>query len=361
MKKVICIIEDLNSGGAERQLTGLAVLLKEAGFEVEVWTYYPGDFYLPTLLVADVKYRYLQNAQSKVKRIPVFYKELHKAAPDVVIAYLDTACLIACIIRALGVKFNLIVSERNTTQHISFRDRLKFFLYRYANHIVPNSYTQTEFIKEHFLHLNDKLTCITNFVDTDKFKPEETVCRSADKSIRILTVARIMPQKNVLNYIHAVNKIVDRGYKIKIDWYGQTLDPAYYRLCCEAIKTYNLENIFRFSPPKSNIIAEYQTADLFCLPSYYEGFPNVVCEAMSCGLPIVCSNVCDNAKIIDERYNGLLFNPNMIDDIACKIMEFIDADEKTKQRMSIRSRHRAVKMFSKTAFVQDYKDIVQMQ
>ena len=47
MKKVICLIESLGSGGAERQLTYLASQIKGRGYNVEVWTYYPNDFYAP--------------------------------------------------------------------------------------------------------------------------------------------------------------------------------------------------------------------------------------------------------------------------------------------------------------------------
>ncbi|WP_195460952.1 glycosyltransferase family 4 protein [Alistipes sp. D31t1_170403_E11] len=358
MKKVICLIEDLNSGGAERQLTGLAVLLKEAGYDVEVWTYYPGDFYLPTLLEADVKYRYIRDAQSKVMRIPVLYNELRKISPDTVIAYLDTACLVACVIKALRLKFNLIVSERNTTQQLSFRERIKFFLYRYANHIVPNSYTQAEFIKEHYPRLSDKLTCITNFVDIDKFKTESEYISPVGKPLRILTVARVMPQKNVLNYIHAIKKVVDRGGKIKVDWYGQAFDGSYYEQCRDMIKVYNMEDIFQFYPPESDIITKYQTADLFCLPSYYEGFPNVVCEAMCCGLPILCSNVCDNTMIVSNRQNGLLCDPHDSNDIANKIIEFIDMGTVSRQKMKLLSRQRAVKIFSKEAFACKWRYII---
>ena len=68
-KKIICLIEDLCSGGAERQLTGLAVLLKEQGYDVEVWCYYPNNFYLQTLVDGNVPYRYIPKAESKKKRI----------------------------------------------------------------------------------------------------------------------------------------------------------------------------------------------------------------------------------------------------------------------------------------------------
>ena len=59
----------LGSGGAERQPTYLASQLNGKGYEVQVWTYYPNDFYANVLLDAGVKWRYLADAQSKVRRI----------------------------------------------------------------------------------------------------------------------------------------------------------------------------------------------------------------------------------------------------------------------------------------------------
>lgn len=355
-KKIVCLIEDLNSGGAERQLSGLAVLLKQQGYDVEVWTYYPGDFYLHDLVDAGVKYRYIARAQNPFNRIPVLKKELNKHRPDTVIAYLDTACIVACIIKLAGGKFNLIVSERNTTQKLSFKERLKFFCYRFADHIVPNSYTQTEFVKKHYPHLAKKLTCITNFVDTDRFSPSDG--ETDNKAVRILTAARIMPQKNILNYIHAIRDVVNRGHDVKVDWYGQRFDGNYYDECLKAVEECGLQRIFHFHQPEKDIVRQYRSADLFCLPSYYEGFPNVVCEAMSCGLPVVCSNVCDNSRLVTSGVNGYLFAPDSTEDIADALSEFMLLGEAGRRKFAAASRNMAMTKLSKTSFITKYRNII---
>ena len=79
--------------------------------------------------------------------------------------------------------------------------------------------------------------------------------------------------------------------------------------------------MFEFRPPQNNIQTEYQKADALCLSSIYEGFPNVIGEGMSCGLPILCGDVCDNATLVDES-NGMLFNPFDEEDMKKVMLQF---------------------------------------
>lgn len=356
MKKIVCLIESLGPGGAERQLSGLAVLLKEVGYDVEVWCYYPNDFYKPTLDLHQVPYRYIAAARAKQKRLWVLKRELKRHNPDTVIAYLDMACMVACVIKAIGGKFRLIVSERNTTQHLSLRDRMKFLLYRIADHIVPNSHTQADFIKTQFPHLAKKVCCITNFVDTERFAP--AIMQKQNAPLRVLTAARVVSQKNVLNYIAAIKQVVDAGFRIQVDWYGDTSDTTYFAKCKERIAENQLEEVFTFHPADSNIVQQYQQADIFCLPSFYEGFPNVICEAMSCGLPVVCSRVCDNPTIVSEGETGFLFDPCSVEDISKAMMRMLMLLAAERTAMSVRSRAWAVANLSSSVFVEKYKEIV---
>ena len=355
MKKIICLIESLGSGGAERQLTGLATLLTNQGHDVEVWYYAPNHFYCVELDKHGVKYRFIGEALNKFKRIGILRKALLKAKPDTVISYLDAPCIIGCITKVTGGKFKLIVSERNTTQHITLRDKVKFFLYRFADHVVPNSFSQAKFIEKNFPFLANKVTCITNFVDTDRFQPATQY--SANTPTRVLTVARIMPQKNVVKYIEAIKEVVDRGYNIHIDWYGNSASDGYYNTCMKSISEKGLCGVFNFHAATNNIIDEYHTSDIFCLPSIYEGFPNVVCEAMSCGLPILCSNVCDNPDIVTSE-NGYLFTPTEVTDISAAIIRAISMTREQREVMSKACRNRAINLFSKEKFIDSYSKLL---
>lgn len=357
MGRILCIIENLGSGGAERQLTGLAVMLRQKGYEVQVCYYVKNEFYLPYLQENDVEGCFLKEASNPKKRFFALRNHIKTYKPDTVISYSASPSMIACLLKLLGAKFNLIVSERNTTQRIDKGTKLRFSLYRWANHIVPNSHSQANFIDKYFSKLSSKVMVITNYVDTDRFSPAIELLPEHEET-NMVCVGRLMPQKNIPRFIEVIGKVVRDGYKIHVDWYGQDLEDDYSKECHAALNKYNLNDVFVFHKPSSSIQNEYRIADVFCLPSLYEGFPNVLCEAMSCGLPVLCSNVCDNSRIMKEGENGLPFNPLDSEDMAKTIEQYINLGQEKKQDMAQKSREIAVGLFSKDSFINQYMNLI---
>ena len=355
MKKILCFIDSLNSGGAQRQLVGLAIMLKNAGYDVKVITYHNISFYKKDLETNNVCYENVDKATRPFVRILYINKAINTYNPEVIISYLDTPNIISCILKFLGKRWNLIVSERNTTQKINFKERIKFLLYKCANVIVTNSYSQEKFINNHYPLLSNRVITITNFTDINRFSPDNKRVFAGDT--QIIGVGRITEQKNILRFIAALAKVKDSGYFFKVNWYGAHLG-GYYDECEREIKRYDLNNEFTIHSACTDIEDKYRKADVFCLPSIYEGFPNVLCEAMSCGLPVLCSNVCDNPMIVENNKNGLLFNPLDVDDIADKIIEFINLSEEEKIKWGNYSRKLSISKFSKEKFLNSYISVI---
>ena len=356
MNRILCVIESLGSGGAERQLTGLAVMLKQQGYDVQVWYYLKSEFYLPFLRENGVETRFINDGLSSVKRLFKLWREIRRLGPDAVVSYTASSSMIICVLRLLGVKYRAIVSERSTTQVLDRYERIRFLLYRWADVIVPNSYSQAKFISDNFPRLSAKTNVITNFVDTDYFMPLENASTQNHK-VRILCVGRLSEEKNVMGFLGAVRLMKSKKMPVEIRWYGNQRSD-YGEMCLGKVREWGIEDVIEFYAETKDIREKYNEADMLCLPSFYEGFPNVICEAMSCGLPIVCSRVCDNPRIVKEGENGFLFNPTYVDEIVDCIERYIALGEEAKARMKALNRQRAVDMFSKKRFVERYMAVI---
>lgn len=355
--KILLFIDNLGAGGAQRQLVGLAVMLLERGYNVKVATYHKTDFYKSFLDNNKVPNELIPGADNTKKRILAVRSYIKEERPDCVIAYQETPSLVVCAAKLIGGNYKLIVSERNTTQRVGKNERVRFFLYQWADAIVPNSHSQEKWLIDHYDWMKRKITTITNFVDLNKF----AYTKHTRKEVPVIMVAAsIWASKNTLGLIDAAKILRDKGIKFKIQWYGKSekwID--YFNQCQEKINSYKLQDMVELLPKTKEIQKKYQEADYFCLPSFYEGTPNVVCEAIATGLPVLCSNVCDNSIYVHEGLNGALFNPNTPNDIAVKIQTLLSQSEDDYQRYRDNSRTIAEQQLSSDVFIQKYLQLLE--
>ena len=98
----------------------------------------------------------------------------------------------------------------------------------------------------------------------------------------------------------------------------------------------------------------YQASDVFVLPSNREGLPNVLLEAMACGLPVVASNLNGITDwIIKDGKNGFLFEPgdsNQLGEILLKVLD----DDQLSQEVGLHARETVIKRFSMDTVANSY-------
>lgn len=358
MHNILCIIDSLGSGGAQRQLVGLATFLKEQGYDVTLACYHDNPFYFDLLQSNNIPYVYLIKAENSTFRMWHVARYIRRTKPNVVISYLETPSICACVAKMFNHKFKLIVSERNTTQHIGRKERIRFNLFRLADYVVPNAYSQETYMRTHFPKLSNKIVTIPNFVDLDYFVPPYE--RHRREIPEIMVAASIWASKNTLGFIDAVAALKAQGFRFHISWYG--LNPKhidYTNQCRQKIERFGVADRIELKEKTSNIKERYQDADYFCLPSFYEGTPNVICEAMACGLPVVCSDVCDNSKYVLEGENGFLFDPNNTDSIVAAFVHLLSLNKEAYENYSRQSRKLAEQKMSKEEFVKAYIKLIE--
>lgn len=356
MKKILLITENLGSGGAERQICGLASLLTKAGYPCRLITYVENQFYEPYLRQNGVDYQFVPELWNHNTRVIRAAKYVRQFKPDVVISFLPSVNKTMCLAKLL-FKAKLVVSERNNNTRITRADKVQFNLYRMADAIVPNSNSQGAFIRSHFPFLGKKVHPIINFVDVNRFTP--AAAPAQNNVLRIVTVARYTGQKNVLTYMKAVRMVKDMGLNVHFDWYGDKKhNAAYYAEVERAYRSLGIEDYLTLHDPNQKIEEEYRKADIFCLPSLYEGYPNVVAEAMSCALPILCSNVYENPYIVEEGVNGFLFNPENEDEIVNAVRKMVALSPAERQEMGKRNRELCMTRNTEEAFLNSYVDLI---
>ena len=177
-------------------------------------------------------------------------------------------------------------------------------------------------LKDMALKFYDKKSfdIIPNGVDTDVFFPVE---REAGEEFRILFVSRLIERKGlqfVIPQLKEIQSSTDK--KIKLIVVG---DGPYRETLEQIAKDNQVYDMIDFvgQKDKSEIVPYYQNADLFILPSAKEGMPNVVLEAMACGLPIIMTPCEGSKELIDG--NGDIVS---VEGFEKRIIELIWNEEK---------------------------------
>ena len=201
-----------------------------------------------------------------------------------------------------------------------------------------------------------KLSTISNFVDLNRFA---YTMKDKRENPLIVIAASIWPPKNTLGLIQAVILLKDRDCKFNIEWYGITeAHSEYLSKCNDLIAQTGLKDYIKLLPKSKQIHEKYNNCDFFCLPSFYEGTQNVICEAMSCGRPVICSDVCDNPIYVAEGENGFLFDPTNPSSIADAIERALNVTSDEYKFLCKNSRRKAELLLNENEFVDKYIKII---
>jgi len=361
-KKIICLIDSLDSGGAQRQIISLATYLAQEKYNVTICTYFRGNHYDAYLNNNKVEYKCI--LKTGLSRIYNIRKFLIQSRPNVVIAFLETPVLIAELASIPKKKWGLIVSERTTIPgNESIKRKAIRFLYKYVDSITTNSHSGRDDIIHRHKKWTAKTNVIYNSVDSSKFFRNEKIER---RNNHYIVVASLKEQKNPFNLIEALNIIFKKmpDINIKISWYGHknilpgNSSSMLYTNVVKRIRMYGLEGKIIFKDPVKNIEDIYNENEALILPSFFEGLPNVVCEAMACGLPILMSNVNDASLIIKNYDNGFLFDPHDPKDIAETIMLFTSLPQNKKTKMGMNNKVVANKLFNTESHINQYIKLI---
>lgn len=361
--KIVCLIDNLNSGGAQRQLVMLACLLKEKKYEVKVISYYPQNHFKHLLEEFNVEHL-LITENSQIKRAISIRKAIQNYQPQALIAFSDTPSLLAIFSTIFFKKFKLVVSERylQLTEK-SLKRTLLRLMYPICDAITTNSFANAKTIKKFNPLIKSKVHTIYNVVDLSKFNLN--VSRDYSKN-KFIVVASFRDIKNPLGLINAVGMIRYNFPEIQftIDWYGHSNAKKnedhsdLFRTAMDLIFEKKLDDIFNIKDPILNLEIAYGNSSVLLLTSFAEGFPNVVCEAMASGLPILASNVSDLPSLLQNQPSEMLFDPTDCKNIAKSILFFLSLSIDDRTTIGEANRIHAHNLFQPDKYVESYLSLL---
>lgn len=180
---------------------------------------------------------------------------------------------------------------------------------------------------------NKDMWTVNNGVDTEYFTFNNF---KKAPNINILYTGRLDSGKGLIDLITAAD-IVCKEYN-HVNFYIVGNGPLENYLK-KMVKKLNLAKNFNFVGFVSNfeIIKYYHQATIYVFPSYHEGFPTTLLEAMSCGLPVVATKVEGNMDLIINNKNGLLVPPKCPKKLAEAIIKLIN-DRSLQNKLGLNAR-----------------------
>jgi glycosyltransferase involved in cell wall biosynthesis len=354
--RILLVTGSINQGGAEFQLLVLANLFQQKGHDVQVLALTDYSYYMPFIKKIKFRYSCISNEGSKFKKVIKSVIAISRIKPQLVISFLRTTSQVAMLARVINLfRFKLIIAER-TALVLPKYDLLYFNLALIANKITVNSISKDTYIKKRFPLLSNRTFFIPNIVNIEKFLNIERT-ESVNGFINISYIGRIAPEKNLINLIKAIRIVVEKGHLVALSLSGEANSKKYLQYVNQTIEELSLTNIVKYNGPVTDVTEVYKKTDLLCLISFFEGFSNVISEAISCGIPVLASNIEENRYLIEDKKNGFLVDPQSPKSVAEGIDQFLNLNQAEKESISKNNRQKAKDLFDEEDIYSKYTEL----
>ena len=177
------------------------------------------------------------------------------------------------------------------------------------------------------------------------------------QSQEVLYAGVLIPRKGIQELIVAYAKIADDAPRAHLRIVGEAANRDYASALHRQVRELGLETRVTISGPlpQGELAVAMARARLLVLPSYSEGLPKVLVEAMLCGTPVLATAVDGIPEIVEDGVSGWLVQPGDVDSLADKMLHALrDAD---LDRMGENAREFASRYFSAETYVKHYGDL----
>lgn len=365
--KVLFVIDHFGSGGAQLQLVNLAIYLKKRNYDVQFFIYHPQHIFFRQFVEENgiPIHEHNKKSDGSISLIRRLVTLVNREKYSIVVSYLTTPNIYLELVKILGCKSKIVVSERASflAEKFGFKLILQRVLHIWADVVVVNSHSQGTWLASKFFWLRGKIKLIYNGIEINKFS---NIVKSPDncKEIKLLAVGRVEHNKNLLNLIKALIIFYNKnGWVPEVRWAGRRDEgTAFDRAYCAEVdalleSNYAVKEKWTWMGERSDVPELLKVSDALIHPSFSEGLPNVICEGLSSSLPVLCSNVCDNGILVEDGKRGFTFDPHSPEEICDSLEKLASLKKDDWIIMSRNSREYAESNLSMERLVLNYEDL----
>ncbi len=175
-----------------------------------------------------------------------------------------------------------------------------------------------------------------------------------DDAVIVGTAGRYKPQKGPRGFVEASARLAAQDARLHFVMIGRGFDEDNAELM-GWVRATGRADCFHALGERRDLLPLLADMDVFCLNSIGEGFPNVVAEAMSVGVPCVATDVGDTACLVGDT--GTIIPPRNTDELAAALGRMISLTAGERQEIGRRARDRIAAHFSLDAIVRRYEDL----
>lgn len=339
--KICCVVASLGTGGAERVMASLGNHWVEAGHQVSVITLaseaddtYPLDSRVErtALGVMGESLSLPQAVVMNTARVRALRRGIKSFQPDVVITFnaqVNVLALLACV--GLGVR--VVVSERAHPPADSVGTQwsvLRWLTYRLAHALVVQSERSRPWAQR--VGGPNRVYVIPNAVSSAFGGSEVTLNHRLPM---VLGVGRLVPQKGFDVLIRAFASVARRHPNWSLTIVGQGPEEGALKVLAAEVAA---PGAVTFPGAVIDPKRYYRSAGFFVLSSRFEGFPNVLLEAMASGCAVIASDCpVGPSEIIRQGVDGVLVTPDDVESLV-HAMDLLMGDATERERLGARAR-----------------------
>ncbi|MFS1439384.1 glycosyltransferase [Shewanella sp. 10N.286.48.A6] len=329
--KILLFMPSFRGGGAEKVFVNLANYFSSTHQVILAVSQNEG----PNLKRVNRSIKVISYDCNSVWKTTFKHRKLIKEEkPDVVFSNTVSCNAVSFLVKVLlnngyskfiGREANIV--NGNSLKMI-FRNKLSYFLYRFSDGFVFNSDDTFESIKHVFPNIvKYDYAIISNPVISELVDVEKSVFEGKSNSLSIISVGRLSEQKNYLLSLKTVSYLKSQGTNVIFDIYG--VGDLLQELM-QLTKELEIEDCVNFKGYSDDILSIYKDYNVFLITSKWEGFGNVIVEALSAGLPVVATNSRGGVpELINNSSYGAITDFNEIC-IGSAIVHEVDSDSKEK-------------------------------